>query len=182
MKVRPHDLILAFYPHARGFSYIIFEGALAPVDWGMSDVPFVAKAATCLRRLSKLLDQYRPDALLIRDMPRGNGKNTSAALLDAMKELANRRGVTVALVSRKHIREAFAYLGSPSRYAIVEAIAKHIPMLAAYVPPKRKIWNGEDRRMGLFDAAALALTFYRDKNAEQRAPAVRSGDGEAIGR
>jgi hypothetical protein len=167
MKVNKRDLILAFYPHARGFSYIIFEGALAPVDWGMSDVPFKAKAAACLRRLEILLDQYRPDALLLREMPHGRGKGAFAELLGTMSELAKSRGVTIAMVSRKHIREAFAYLGSPSRYAIVEAIAARIPLLATYVPPKRKIWNGEDRRMGLFDAAALALTF-----AKQRMPSA----------
>ena len=46
--------------------------------------------------------------------------------------------------------------------AIAETIAKRIPMFASYVPPIRKIWNGEDRRMGLFDAAALALAFYKN--------------------
>ena len=70
-----------------------------------------------------------------------------------------------AAVSRKQIRETFSYLGSPSRYAIVEAIAKHIPMLASYAPPVRKIWNGEDRRMGLFDAVALALAFFKNERA-----------------
>ena len=34
-------------------------------------------------------------------------------------------------------------------------------------PPPRKPWMSEDRRMGLFDAAALALVFFQsfDKRA-----------------
>jgi hypothetical protein len=63
--------------------------------------------------------------------------------------------------SRQQLRQSFEFLGSPTRYAIVEAIAKHIPLFEPYVPPVRKIWKTEDRRMGLFDAAALALAFYR---------------------
>jgi hypothetical protein len=40
-------------------------------------------------------------------------------------------------------------------------------MFAPYAPPIRKIWNGEDRRMGLFDAIALALAFYKNASAEE---------------
>jgi len=160
MKSR-YNLILSFYPHARGFAYVVFERSLSPVDWGMSDLPGKQKARQCLRRLSALLDQYRPDVLLIRDVPQEGTTKRAATLLAAMKKLAEGRGIVSAAVSREQIQEAFAHLGSPTRYAIVEAIIKDIPMLAPYAPPIRKIWNGEDRRMGLFDAAALALTFIR---------------------
>jgi hypothetical protein len=159
MTTRQYDIILAFYPNARGFSYVVFEGAFSPVDWGMSDIPAREKVRRCLRRLSLLLDRYRPDVLLIRDVPQRCTKGRIAKLLAAIEEEARGRGVFTVAVSRKQIRDAFAYLGSPSRYAIVEAIAKHIPMLASYAPPVRRIWNGEDRRMGLFDAVALAVVF-----------------------
>jgi hypothetical protein len=86
-----------------------------------------------------------------------------AGLLATIEEEVGRRGIFMETVTRKHIRETFAYLGSPTRYAIVEAIAKHIPMFASYAPPIRKIWNGEDRRMGLFDAVALALVFFKNQ-------------------
>ena len=160
MKGRQYELIVAFYPHARGFAYVVFEGPLSPVDWGMSDVPARQKAQRCLRRLSLLLDQYQPDALLIREVSNARRMRSIAALLAAIKEEARVRGLFTAAISRKQIREAFAYLGSPTRRAIVEAITKRIPMFAAYAPPIRKIWNGEDRRMGLFDAAALAAVFF----------------------
>ena len=35
--------------------------------------------------------------------------------------------------------------------------------LHPYLPPIRKIWKSEDSRMGLFDAAALALTFFHQR-------------------
>jgi hypothetical protein len=153
---RRHDtLVLAFYPHARGFSYVVFEGPLSLVDWGMSDVSAKRKTPMCLRRLALLLDQYRPDAVVIREMPQGR----LAKLSEAITKLVESQRIVVAAVSRDRIREAFAALGSPTRYAIVQAIAKQIPVLGPYVPPVRKIWYGEDRRMGLFDAASLALTF-----------------------
>lgn len=157
MSRRHHALVLAFYPHARGFSYVVFEGPISLVDWGMSDIPGKRKTPMCLRRLSFLLDQYRPDAVVTRQISQGR----LAKLSEAITELVKTRRIVVEAVSRDQTRKAFAHLGSPTRYAIVQAIAKQIAVLAPYAPPIRKIWNGEDRRMGLFDAAALALTFYQ---------------------
>jgi hypothetical protein len=161
MKCRQYGLIVAFYPHARGFAYVVFERPLSPVDWGMSDVPAKQKARRCLRRLSLLLDQYQPDALLIREVSNTHRMRSIAGLLAAIKDEASVRGLFTAAISRKQIRETFAYLGSPTRRAIAEAITKDIPIFASYAPPIRKIWNGEDRRMGLFDAVSLLLTYER---------------------
>lgn len=159
MKVKERAVILAFYPHARGFAYVVFEGPLCPVDWGMSDIPLRVRTQKCLRRLSALLDQYEPDVLLIREASHGRAGKRIGELLSSIEGLGESRGSFTAKISRKQIQRAFEHLGTPTRHAIVEAISKSIPMLAPYAPPVRKIWNGEDRRMGLFDAAALAMTF-----------------------
>jgi hypothetical protein len=158
MKAERDDLILAFYPHARGFAYVLLEGPNSMVDWGMSDVLAERKTRTCLRRLSHLLKEYRPDAVVTRQIPQGR----LAKLSESITELLKSRRITTAAVSRDRIRETFAYLTSPTRYAIVQVIAKQIPVLAPYVPPVRKIWNGEDRRMGLFDATAIALSYFAE--------------------
>ena len=43
---------------------------------------------------------------------------------------------------------------------IAAAIAKHVPDLEYFLPPPRKPWKSEHVLMGLFDAAALALTYF----------------------
>jgi hypothetical protein len=157
MKGQQHALVLAFYPHARGFSYMLLEGPHFPVDWGMSDLPRGKKLRSCLDRLGLLLDRYTPDILVIREMRARSGRNLSELMLD----LAERRNLPAVAISRERVRTAFKHLGSPTRYAIAKAIALPLPIVAPYLPPVRKIWNGEDRRMGLFDAAALALTYFQ---------------------
>jgi len=82
-----------------------------------------------------------------------------------MAELAKSRGVRTVAISRKQIRDVFAFLGSPTRYTVAQAIAQSIQAFKPLVAPKRKIWNGEDRRMGLFDAAALGLTLLKNQGA-----------------
>jgi hypothetical protein len=75
-------------------------------------------------------------------------------------DLAKRLGIPAVPVSRKEVRQAFSSLGRPTRHAIVGEIVRRLPMFASFQPDRRKIWNGEDRRMGLFDAAALVITFF----------------------
>lgn len=162
MKAGRSDLILAFHPHARGFAYVVFEGQHFPVEWGMSDVRRKEKARRCLRRLSDLFDRFSPGALVLLDRRQGATKEQSITLLGEMTELAERRGVPAVAIPRERVRAVFASLGSDTRYAVAEAIARHIPAFAPLLPPARKIWNGEDRRMGLFDAAALGLAFLSD--------------------
>lgn len=160
MKGRIHKIVVAFYPNARGFAYAVFEGQRSLIDWGVADVRRERRARYALRRLAFLADRYRPDAVVIRRMPEGSPQKYVG--FDAVAGLARRRGADAVPISRAQITQAFAVVRAPTRYAIAQTIAQHIPILASLLPPARKIWNGEDRRMGLFDAAALALTFFGD--------------------
>jgi hypothetical protein len=161
MNVERQALVMAFYPNARGFAHVIFEGPFSPVDWGISEVRRRKRRLdTYVRRLSILIDRYHPDVLVLR-----RGRQDSE--LPEIERLAEDKGVRTYTVSRKEVRRAFAHLGSPTRYAIAVSIAGHIPTFAALMPAARKIWNGEDRRMGLFDAAALALAFFKNGRTEE---------------
>jgi hypothetical protein len=75
-------------------------------------------------------------------------------------ERAESNGLPVRFFSRNDVRRCFAYLQTVSKDAIAAAITKHIPAFERFLPPPRKLWKSEDARMGIFDAAALALTFF----------------------
>jgi hypothetical protein len=162
MKTRRYDLVMALFPNTRGFAYVIFEGPFSPVDWGVSDVRGGHKNQDGVRRISVLLTRHAPDVIVLRRVscPQPERARRLLQLIDRIKELAEMREIALTEISREQVRQTFGYLGSPTRYAVVEAIVKHIPLFSPYVPPARKIWKSEDRRMGLFDAAALALTFF----------------------
>jgi hypothetical protein len=64
---------------------------------------------------------------------------------------------------------------SPTKGGIAETIAKHIPAFDRFLPPRRKLWMSEDVRMGLFDAAALAFTFFYGQ-AESTCSVKQSGE------
>jgi len=160
MSGRHRDIVIAIFPNTRGFGYAVFEGVL-PIDWGMSDVPGVGRNETCIRRIAALINRYKPDVLLLRDAAEARGQRV-ADLIRATADLPMAPGVICIQVSRAQVKEAFRYLTRPTRHAIARAIAEQIPFFEPLVPPVRKIWNSEDRRMGLFDALALALTYLDD--------------------
>lgn len=159
MTAKRYNLVMAFYPNARGFAYAIFEGPFSPVDWGVSDVPRKERRMPAtVRRLSDLIGRYRLDCLVLRERSAA-ARSSADILVRAAEEIAQRKGVPTYRLSRNDIRRAFADIRTPTRRAIAEAVAMQIREFAPLMPPARKIWNGEDRRMGLFDAAALALAF-----------------------
>jgi hypothetical protein len=168
-------LVLALYPNARGFAYVIFEGPTSPVDWGISEVLHRdGRLKTCMKRLAALFDRYCPDVLVLRAAGAA-GAASLTAIIDAAEAFARGRGIETHRLSRKEIQHAFAFLSCCSRYAIAVRIAQKLPMLGLLLPAPRKIWNGEDRRMGLFDAAALAVTFFAF-NENTAAPVNENGN------
>jgi hypothetical protein len=72
------------------------------------------------------------------------------------------------MVAARQCRQAAAFApGALGLFASIRARcarAKHIPAFERHVPPPRKPWMSEDARMGLFDAAALALIFFQKAN------------------
>jgi len=156
MNVEGPQLVLAVYPNARGVAFVMFEGPNALVDWGITELRRRERHERCFKVVEVLLGKYRPDILVLRDMPAGR----HAGLARQFIELAKRKEIPAVRISRKEVRQAFSSLGRAPRHAIVSEIVRRLPMFASFQPGRRKIWNGEDRRMGFFDAAALALTFF----------------------
>jgi hypothetical protein len=160
---RRYDLVLAIYPQTRGFAFVLFEGWLAPVDWGVYEARGADKNARCLTRIASLLALHTPDVLILQDMSEHGTRR--ARRIEQLNyhaaELADQRGTFVRTYSRAQVVECFAEQGTTTKQKIAETIAKHIPALNLYVPPARKPWMSENARMGIFDAAALAWLFFQ---------------------
>jgi hypothetical protein len=157
MRAGRRVVVMAIFPNTRGFGYAVFEDIL-PVDWGVSGVGGSRRNDACIRRVTALLEKYNPDILLLRDSSEARSSRI-ARLIHAIAGSPRDPNAACIVVSRRHVRQAFGYLARPTRPAIARAIAARIPFFEPLLPPVRKIWNGEDRRMGLFDAVALALTY-----------------------
>jgi hypothetical protein len=157
-----HELVLAIYPNSRGFAFVLFEGPISPVDWGIVVVGGRNKNRRCLVRIRSIFVRYAPDILVIQDMSEsGTHRAHRLRRLNRMiEDLADARQIPLYAYSRAQVRSCFTQLGFVTKQGIAEAIAKQISAFERYVPPVRKPWMSEHVRMGLFDAAALAWTFF----------------------
>jgi len=162
---RRHRLVLAIYLNSRGFAFVIFEGHMAPLDWGAVEVRGKDKRERAILRASSLLSRYMPDALVLQDMGEHGTRRTHRIrrLNDDIAERAEDFCIPIASFSRDQARRGFRHLGAITKDTIAAEIARNIPAFERFLPPRRKIWKSEDARMGIFDAAALALTFFQTK-------------------
>jgi hypothetical protein len=161
MRREQEPFVLAISPSPRGFAFVLFQGADKPFDWGVKDVRGPDKNIRCMKAIGTLVDEYRPTTIAIEDVAiRTKRGFRIRSLLRSIEKLAERKEAGVQRISRKEVRAAFAAEGALTRPAIAEAIARRIPAFAHRLPPTRKIWQSEDPRQSLFDAAALAISFY----------------------
>jgi hypothetical protein len=58
------------------------------------------------------------------------------------------------------VRGCFRGVGALTRYEIAQAIATQLDAFKHRLPPVPLPWKNENSRLALFDAAALAMTFY----------------------
>jgi hypothetical protein len=156
------DLVLAIYPTTRGIAFALMRSPLAAIDWGIKGVYGREKNAAFLKKVAGLLDANQPDVLVLED-PTSARLSRSARigrLTRAIERLAEDQVIDVRRYPRAAVQECFGQFGARTRYEIAMAIATRVPAFERFLPPPRKLWMSEDARMGIFRAAALALTYY----------------------
>lgn len=84
-----------------------------------------------------------------------------------MRHIARSRGIKLELYARGRIRRSFEPLGATTRYDIAKLLSQSINELALRLPPQRRPWMTEDGRMALFDAAAMAVTYFRERDGDE---------------
>jgi hypothetical protein len=161
---RKYALTMSLYTNSRGFAFVLFEGTLSPYDWGTFDFRGPRKDQLVADKVTRLLHQYVPDVLVTQDTE-GTLRAKRLALLNRkLGTLAQELGIPVFTYSRNEIYREFKSMEFTNKQTFAVLIAKHIPAFERHVPPPRKPWMSEDARMGLFDAAALALVFFQKAN------------------
>ena len=158
-------LLLAIYPTTRGFGFVVFEGRDRTIDWGVKDARG-DKNRKALAKIEELVAWYRPDMLVLENAhgPTSRRADRIRQLNVLVIEFAKAWRIPVRQYTRSDIKAAFADRKASTRYEIAEAVSRELPDLAPWLPAPKKIWMSEDRWLGMFDAAALALTFYDTQN------------------
>jgi len=162
--VSNRSLVLGFHPTARGFGWALFENPLTLVSHGTYEAKGPDKNARCLRRLAWLLAQYGPETFVIEAFGRDSSMRSERIrkLCLAVVSSAADHNAELSCLKRSEVQAAFAATGARTRDEIAEAVARHLPALRPRLPNRRKHWDGEDKRLSVFAAAALVLAHYHN--------------------
>lgn len=156
-----HKLALAIDPTSRGIGYALFEGPQTPLDWGTTEIRS-EKNENSLERVKKLINFYHPEVLVLEDCSEESTRRCERIriLLDQVEEYSKSQKIPIAKYSSSRVQEVFSFFNARTKHQIAQKICELLPKLAPNVPPERKPWMSEDRRMSIFDAVALVLTYY----------------------
>lgn len=163
------DRVLSVYLTSKGFAFTVFEGPMLPIDWGVKNMESRERNARCFEAVAKLTERYNPDTFVIEDCTE-KGSRRSVRIrrsYRALEKYARHQFLNVRRYSREEIRQCFAGLGAATKYEIAQTLSKLVPALSHRMPRVRKLWMSVDSRMGIFDAASLAWTFFRNTNPHQ---------------
>ena len=58
IALKRYALVLAIYPTNHGFAFVLFEGSLSPIDWGIARRDGHDKNSRCLKLIAALFLRY----------------------------------------------------------------------------------------------------------------------------
>jgi len=157
-EVRELHLALAVDPTTKGFAFVVLEDGLL-VDWGVRHAGS-PKNSGSIRKLRILLNQFRPDVLVLEDIrhPSSRRWRRIRYLIGWFGREARSHHIMLRKVTRREVQKQFSpYSGQLTKYRIAVALADRFPELRERLPRVRKMWMTEDERMSVFDALAMAV-------------------------
>jgi Holliday junction resolvasome RuvABC endonuclease subunit len=151
--------VLAIDPTTRGFGFVVLESTCTLVDWG-GKVIRKQNETTTLEKLSKLIAHYRPEVLVFEDHKGSRRCARVRKLLDAVGRLVAIEGLRSRCIAVSHMKRVFGVFRAKTKHEIAVVVSQQLPDLAPQLPRYRKAWMSEGSQMAVFDAAALALTYF----------------------
>jgi hypothetical protein len=134
------------------------------IDWGVKIIR-EADDAQYTAAMKMVLDHYHPAIIVLRTQEKKlsiRAERVERLATELVARFPEAR-IKIRFLSRVDVQEVFDVTGDkPTRYLIACALADSFPEeLGCRLPHKRQPWMGEDYRMAIFDAVALALTWLR---------------------
>ena len=141
---------LSIAPTTRGFGFAVIDGEGKLVNWG-GKVVKGDKNKGALRKAEELISHYKPRTLVLQDASAKHSRRSQRVreLTQQIATMATARKLKVKLYSDMKIRRAYFADGKGTKHGIAEILAERFPEeLGAHVPPKRRPWRSEERRVG----------------------------------
>jgi hypothetical protein len=159
--------ILALNVHPRSFGFVVFEGPAMPLHWGAkrNHGQKVAARMPLGPKVAELMAEYAPQVIVVRQP---STKQSMESLNDIINHLVIHK-VRIKILSQEAVKQAFPGHNN-NKDQIASAVAEQVPELLSILPPRRRIWQSEEYRMTIFDAAAAGIAYFGSKPAKIPVP------------
>lgn len=149
--------LLALDLHPSSFGFAVFDGPSELIDWGVRSSKHKGKDVKIpiLQKLAGLISYHEPEIIVIKTPKSAIVRARSLVVV----ELARRHRIKMRIIPDAVIRRAFPQ-HSRNKYQIATAIAEQFPELSPRLGARRKVWQSERHSMSIFDAAAIALSYF----------------------
>ncbi len=142
----------------RGVSFAILEGS-SLLDWGT--LSFGAPSQrSAINRMVERLDLYQPTNIVIENVwaLKRRGKR-SCSIASSLLRVIRTRNTPLVFLTPDDAKSTLDRLSPPviTKADMATRLLNYFPHLKNVAPQKRKTWMGEDHRMPIFAAIALAL-------------------------
>ncbi len=155
INIRPARY-LGIYIRPRSFGFVVVEGKTI-LDSGVRACDH-SDFDDCLgHRFGRILSRYHPFAVISLTGGRGPSNARRAAIKMAINNAAKHASIPIVRISPATLRRYFLKYNVRTKHERAQAVASILPELAWHVPPKRKPWESEARRMSIFGAAAVVI-------------------------
>ena len=158
-KLESTPFVLAIAPVSRGIGYVAFEDPKTLIDWGVRTAR-ARKDEVTQRHVESLISFYQPDILVLERFEKHTNRERVTKLNEKLSVLGSYTGVEVTRLHHDEVKGVFSQFGLKTKFGIAKTIATWLPELGVKMPRHRKPWMNEDHSMAMFEAAALALTYY----------------------
>lgn len=156
--------VLAIVIRSQRFGFAVIEGSVQLLDWGIVFYPQNnrERVAAATKRVAFLLTQSAPSVVVVERSGSVNVRNPSGlrSMFKAIQREASVNFIPLQVMKRADVRSAFCDFRARSKDEIASVLARMFPELRCKLPPKRRIWDSEHHGMPLFDAVALAVSYW----------------------
>jgi hypothetical protein len=118
-----------------------------------------AKTAKAITAIDVVLRKSRPLFVAFEREGGLKKRHRGRKFVKAVTKACDAHGIMLLTVKSKEVK-ALSTASRPGKWDVAEAVAALFPELADKVPPRRRPWQSEDERIGVFMALAAAVAAW----------------------
>ena len=159
MTTKKHSKVIAFHPYSQGIAYALFESPQKMIDCGNGVLRFYSNEKI-ISRVQQYLEFYDPEIVILKTIQPSDFNKRLIRIVNLIRGVANNKGLTIKEYSHDDIWNVFNQLGCTSKYDLSQKLIETFPVLEKFRFQPRKPWGSQPYGIGVFDAAALGVTWY----------------------